>query len=247
MVWLRRVFFVGLAAWLVFLFFASDLDQKSYGFVAQKFISFTGQRGFVVKDVLVTGRERTNADELKSILDKLKGQALLSVDFEALSDEIEALQWVRTASVQRLWPERLRVEIIERTPYVFLADIRSEDALVLLDEALRPIGRFEPESFPNIMRVKGQSAAQAFGAFQPVLNAHPMLVSRLDYAEYIGERRWDLVFQNGLRVHLSEKDFALSLSRLERAHHEHNILEQPLNTIDLRPSDRMILEKKDVE
>ena len=58
------------------------------------------------------------------------GKSVLRVPLDARRSAIEALPWVEHASVQRVLPNRIRVEIAERTPVAFL---RSGYQLALID------------------------------------------------------------------------------------------------------------------
>jgi cell division protein FtsQ len=55
---------------------------------------------------------------------------VLSIPLDARRSALEELSWVETASVQRILPNRIRVEITERTPIAFL---RNGTELALID------------------------------------------------------------------------------------------------------------------
>ena len=58
-----------------------------------------------------------------------RNRSILRIPLDARRIDLEQLQWVESASVQRILPNRLRVELTERTPIAFLK-IGSELALV---------------------------------------------------------------------------------------------------------------------
>jgi cell division protein FtsQ len=58
-----------------------------------------------------------------------RSHSVVSVPLDARRSEIEQLPWVESATVQRILPNRLRVELTERTPIAFLR-IGNELALV---------------------------------------------------------------------------------------------------------------------
>ena len=57
-------------------------------------------------------------------------RSVLRIPLDARRSELEQLPWVETAMVQRVLPNRLRVEITERTPIAFL---RNRNELALID------------------------------------------------------------------------------------------------------------------
>jgi cell division protein FtsQ len=58
------------------------------------------------------------------------GRSVLRVPLNARRSKIEEIGWVESASVQRILPNRLRVEITERTPVAFA---RNGNEIVLID------------------------------------------------------------------------------------------------------------------
>jgi cell division protein FtsQ len=67
------------------------------------------------------------------VLDKFyldRGRSVLRIPLEARRGAIEELPWVESASVQRILPNRVRVEVTERTPIAFL---RNGTELALID------------------------------------------------------------------------------------------------------------------
>ena len=57
-------------------------------------------------------------------------RSVLQIPLDARRSQIEQIPWVESASVQRILPNRLRVEIVERTPVAFL---RTGTELALID------------------------------------------------------------------------------------------------------------------
>ena len=69
----------------------------------------------------------------EAVLDKFyhdRGQSVLRIPLDARRSAIEELPWVESASVQRILPNRIRVELTERTPVAFL---RNATELALID------------------------------------------------------------------------------------------------------------------
>jgi cell division protein FtsQ len=59
-----------------------------------------------------------------------RAHSILRVPLDARRSAIEQIPWVESASVQRILPNRIRVDLIERTPIAFL---RSGNMLALID------------------------------------------------------------------------------------------------------------------
>jgi len=69
----------------------------------------------------------------EAVLDKFyhdRGQSVLRIPLDARRSAIEELSWVESATVRRILPNRIRVELTERTPVAFL---RNAMELALID------------------------------------------------------------------------------------------------------------------
>jgi cell division protein FtsQ len=69
----------------------------------------------------------------EAVLDKFyrdRGRSVLQIPLNARRGVLEELPWVESASVQRILPNRIRVELTERTPIAFL---RNGTELALID------------------------------------------------------------------------------------------------------------------
>ena len=69
----------------------------------------------------------------EAVLDKFyhdRGRSVLRIPLNARRGALEELPWVESASVQRILPNRIRIELTERTPVAFL---RNGTELALID------------------------------------------------------------------------------------------------------------------
>ena len=73
---------------------------------------------------------------------KDRGRSVLRIPLDGRRNEIEQISWVQYASVQRILPNRIRVDISERTPIAFVRN-QSELALIDADGVIldRPLGQ----------------------------------------------------------------------------------------------------------
>jgi cell division protein FtsQ len=66
-------------------------------------------------------------------------------------------------------------------------------------------------------------------------------MSRLVAAVRVGERRWNLQLRGGITVKLPEGHEAASIERLVTLQQDHALLDRPLDVVDLRLPDRLVL------
>ncbi|MBU6235527.1 MAG: cell division protein FtsQ/DivIB, partial [Alphaproteobacteria bacterium] len=75
-----------------------------------------------------------------------------------------------------------------------------------------------------------------------LLKAQPEIAVRVKTAVRVSDRRWDLVLDNGMKLRLPEDDPGFALARAARAQLQEKVFDQDLKAIDLRQTDRIILE-----
>ncbi len=193
------------------------------------------------RELHIMGRVRTDPQALREALGIHEGDSLARFDPVAARARIEQLPWVFAALVERLWPETIRVRLIEREP---LALWQTEGKNVVVDLTGTPLVGVDPADFTNLPLISGTGAPQKAPAFLAALGRFPTLALRTRAAVYIGQRRWDLELVGPLLARLPETNVEESLERLTGLIRDNRILERSLAVVDLRVPGRLILEKK---
>lgn len=121
--------------------------------------------------VEVAGNRIVTRDTVLQQFARDRGHSVVAIPLSARRSSLEELPWVESATVQRILPNRLRVELTERTPVAFL---RNGNELALIDGngviLDRPKGEnFQfpivtglPESLPREERGNRMQAYQEF-------------------------------------------------------------------------------------
>jgi cell division protein FtsQ len=82
------------------------------------------------EQIELTGNHVVSRDAVLQQFVRDRGRSVLSIPLDTRRSALEELSWVDTANVQRILPNRIRVEISERTPIAFL---RNGTELGLID------------------------------------------------------------------------------------------------------------------
>jgi cell division protein FtsQ len=203
--------------------------------------------GAVVQSIVVSGVTYTGKEDLANALQLHKGDSLVGFDAAAARARIEALPWVRLASVDRQLPDAVNVTVYEHIPLARLLD--ADEKVWVIDREGKRIVSDTNNTFATLPLVEGEGAAEAAGELFLAMGNLPALVGQLKEAVYVGHRRWDLKFVSGVTVMLPEETPAYSLktalpllARLEESRH---VLTLPGGTVDLRLPDRVILNLPD--
>jgi len=68
----------------------------------------------------LTGVEKSSRRALLKAFEQDTGKGLIDVSLEDRRTRLRTVEWVRDASVRRVWPNSLRVDVTERQPVAFL-------------------------------------------------------------------------------------------------------------------------------
>ncbi len=205
-----------------------------------KLIAASTEIGFRVEEILVVGRRETTQEELLAAVRLVRGAPILAFDLQAAKKRLEALPWVKTASVGRMLPDTVLLNVEERRP---LALWQHKGVFALIDTDGEVIMRKGLDRFSDLLVVIGPDAPLHAAKLLEVLATEPQLMDRVKAAVRVGGRRWNLRLKNDIDVRLPEEDTAKAWSRLAEYEKTHRVLERDVQILDLRLPDRLIVRK----
>jgi cell division protein FtsQ len=130
------------------------------------------------QDIQITGNRVVSNAQILAIFTPDLGLSILRVPLVRRQAQLDQVRWVRRASVMRLWPNRMRVNIVERTPIAFARAGNSirlvDDEGVLLD---LPNATAQNYSFPIL---NGLSDTEAPAARAAQVDLYRRFVQALD-------------------------------------------------------------------
>ena len=194
--------------------------------------------GFRVEEVMLEGRHNESSAQIRRALDILSGVPLLTVNLKSARTRLEELPWIRVASVEREFPDTVRVRIVERRP---LALWQRKNELVLVDDEGGVITSQKLDQFPNLLVLVGKDAPMHATSLLSILAHEPALKQRVNAAVRVGDRRWNIRMDNGVYVRLPETGALSAWTRFARLERQHKLLKQDLLSIDLRIPDQLIV------
>jgi cell division protein FtsQ len=110
-------------------------------------------------DIQVVGNRIVAAPQILSVFAPDLGHSVFQIPLATRRSELDQIRWVRSATVMRLWPDRIRVRVQERVPIAFAIDDGTvrlvDDQGVLLD---LPQDGDRHYSFPVIVGLSSDQA-----------------------------------------------------------------------------------------
>ena len=175
------------------------------GIVGTAVAEGVGRAGFRVEQIEVTGLKRMERMSVYAVALDQQSRAMPLVDLAKVRERLLDYGWISDARVSRRLPDTLVIDIVERTP---AAVWQNNGQLMLIDAAGTLLEPVSPDAMPRLPLVIGDGANAQEAAYARLLSAAPTLKSTIKGAAWIGERRWDIVFESGERLQLPEGELA---------------------------------------
>lgn len=198
----------------------------------------TARLGLRVDHVVIEGRQNTPEPLLREAIGIDKGQPILGFSLDGVRQNVERLSWVEYATIERRLPDTVVVHLVERRPFAIW---QYQGKFVLIDRNGQVVANQDVASFKQLPLVVGRGAPEAAAPLIDALADRPALLARVIGAVRVGERRWNLSLKGGINVMLPEGHEVAALDRLMALQQDHALLDRPLEVVDMRLPDQLVL------
>src|SRR5215831_2811950 len=198
--------------------------------------------GFRISEIALAGEKEVGRDEILELAGITDRSSLLFLDAARTRARLLTNPWISEATVLKLYPDRLRIEIKERNPFSRwqkdgrVALIAADGTVLEADVSPR---------FSELPLVVGKGAEQAGQEFLALLARYPSIVRLTEASVFVAERRWNLHLKGGIEVLLPEGGADQALRTLVDLDRSKNLLSRDITTVDLRLSDRITVRQSD--
>jgi cell division protein FtsQ len=198
--------------------------------------------GFRISEVALAGEHEVGRDQILVLAGITDHSSLLFLDAARTRARLLSNPWIAEATVLKLYPDRLRIEIKERKPFaLWQADGRV--ALIATDGSM--LEAAVPARFSGLPLVVGKGAEQAAQDFLAVVARFPTIAQMTEAFVLVAERRWNLHFKDGVEVLLPEDDSGQALQTLVDLDNSKKLLSRDITAVDLRLPDRVTVRQSD--
>jgi cell division protein FtsQ len=177
--------------------------------------------------------------------------SFLSLNLERARDAFESVPWVRRATVRRMWPDRLAVQLEEhRVAALWNADAGDERLVNTFGEVFEAnLGDVEDDELPRLAGPAG-SAARVLAMHRALVPTMEPLGSRIQSLTLTGHGAWRAKLANGVVIELGRGEpdaVAARAARFVRTLPQVTATYQrPLLAADLRHADGYAVRLKGV-
>ena len=193
--------------------------------------------GFSIHSIHITGERRTPIATIAAALDLHENQSIFSADLAAARARLLALDWIASADVVRRYPDSIYVTLVEKRPFALWQsppDASGTAHLAVVERAGGVITFKDVESFARLPKLVGAGAPAAAAELVDWVQSHRAVSARIAAYEYVSQRRWNLLLNDGVVVKLPEQGWQKEVDALERLIIDKGVLERDISEIDLR-------------
>ena len=195
--------------------------------------------GFRITSVVINGRKQLTQDEILAIGGVSGRSSLLFLDAEAVRDKLKANPWIADATVLKLYPGQLMIELTERKAFALWQEAGRLSVIADDGAVLEP---YVSRRFLSLPLVVGKGADTQARDFLALLARYPQVNSVTKAAIFVGERRWNLRLKDGLDIRLPEQDVGNALAMLSKLEKEDRLFSRDIVAVDMRLPDRLVVQ-----
>lgn len=195
--------------------------------------------GFRITAVAINGRRQLTQDEVLGIGGINGRSSLLFLDAATVRDKLKANPWIADATVLKLYPGQLQIDIVERSAFALWQ--RDGRLSVIADDGavLEP---YLSRRFISLPLVVGKGAETRAKDFLALLARYPQVRTATKAAIFVGERRWNLRLKDGLDIRLPENNVGEALAALSKLDKEDRLFSRDIVAVDMRLPDRLTVQ-----
>ena len=191
---------------------------------------------FMIKVASVDGASDELAHEIREIMPLDFPVSYFDLDIKYLHKVLNDIPAVESAAIKVTVSGVLQIDISERTPAFIW---RKDDVISVIDEKGKFIRLATSRlDYPELPLVVGEAANLSIADISSLMEDNQYFLDQVRAFVRVGERRWDLVLENNLRIMLPQTEFLAAFDRLMLMNHTGSLFSNQLSTIDMRLVER---------
>jgi cell division protein FtsQ len=198
--------------------------------------------GLRISEVALAGQHEIGREDILMAAGISGRSSLLFLDASRTRARLMSNPWIAQATVLKLYPGRLRIEIVERKPF---ARWQKDGRVALIAADGSVLEADAPKRFGLLPLVVGEGAEHAAPDMLALLARYPELSRQVDAAVLVAERRWNLHLKTGVEVLLPERAPERALTTLLELERANKLLARDIVAVDLRLNDRVTVRLSD--
>jgi len=175
-----------------------------------------------------------NSDYAGIIATALSYKSLWRLRLPYLQKKIQSMDFVQGVHIKRVLPNSVVINVTEYNPIaVYKGRLISSEGDYISGSAV---------DFEYLPEISGDNANHNLVSLFSVLRLDGDWTDLVKSAEWVGDRRWDIVLKNGLMIKMPENEPTKAWALLLGIYNKDSVLQTNIKAIDLRVDDRIFIE-----
>ena len=234
---LRLIFTLGFPSLLIFcatlgLFININVWENISAIKKDLKLAFVERPEFMIKVASIDGSSDELANEIREILPLDFPVSYFDLDIKYLHKVVNEIPAVASAAIKISAGGVLQINVAEKSPAFIW---RKGNVMSVIDET----GSFirianSRVDYPKLPLVVGEAADLAVSEISSLMQANEYFKDHVRAFIRVGERRWDLILENNVRIMLPQREFLAAFDRLMLMNEAGSLLSGRLSNIDMR-------------
>ena len=234
---LRLIFTLGFPSLLIFcatlgLFINVNVWENISAIKKDLKLAFVERPEFMIKVASIDGSSDELANEIREILPLDFPVSYFDLDIKYLHKVVNEIPAVASAAIKISAGGVLQINVAEKSPAFIW---RKDNVMSVIDET----GSFirianSRVDYPKLPLVVGEAADLAVSEISSLMQANEYFKDHVRAFIRVGERRWDLILENNVRIMLPQREFLAAFDRLMLMNEAGQLLSGRLSNIDMR-------------
>ena len=234
---LRLIFTLGFPSLLIFcatlgLFININVWENISAIKKDLKLAFVERPEFMIKVASIDGSSDELANEIREILPLDFPVSYFDLDIKYLHKVVNEIPAVASAAIKISVGGVLQINVTEKSPAFIW---RKDNVMSVIDET----GSFirianSRVDYPKLPLVVGEAANLAVSEILSLMQSNEYFRDHVRAFVRVGERRWDLILENNVRIMLPQREFLAAFDRLMLMDEAGSLLSGRLSNIDMR-------------
>jgi cell division protein FtsQ len=234
---LRLIFTLGFPSLLIFcatlgLFININVWENISAIKKDLKLAFVERPEFMIKVASIDGSSDELSNEIREILPLDFPISYFDLDIKYLHKVVNEIPAVASAAIKISVGGVLQINVTEKSPAFIW---RKDNVMSVIDET----GSFirianSRVDYPKLPLVVGEAADLAVSEISSLMQANEYFKDHVRAFIRVGERRWDLILENNVRIMLPQREFLAAFDRLMLMNEAGSLLSGRLSNIDMR-------------
>ena len=199
--------------------------------------------GFELSYIQVSGNKTVSKDDIiKKVVFK-NCDNLFCVNLKQSKNEIEKNNWVKSAKLQYSLPSKLSIIIEEEKPAFLLKENKNIALLNLEGKKIQDI-KIISKDYKDLLILSGDGVENKIFNLLNIFSVGAVISENIKEATLVSSRRWSLKHSSNIIIELPEDNPSQAFYKIVELENKYGFLNKRLKKIDLRISDRMIIQLK---